>query len=95
MAPRVVSLHRADRALLLALAALLSVLVVELWSLAPPWSAAAQAQLPNAGMQRVQQTEEVRRTNELLERIARRLETGPVPVRIEKAAARGAAEASP
>ncbi len=45
----------------------------------------AEAQIPDAGLQRKQQLDEVRRTNELLSDIKRILETQTLHVRLEGA----------
>ncbi len=42
------------------------------------------AQVPDTGAQFQQQIDLLKRNNELLSRIAKQLETGPVPVRIVK-----------
>jgi hypothetical protein len=78
-----IRLDRMTQALLTTITGLLAVLVVELWAFQPPLVGEARAQIPNAGMQRVEQLEQQRRTNELLEAILHRLESGPVPVRVE------------
>ena len=45
----------------------------------------AQAQLPNPAAQRLEMVKELRRTNELLEAIDKRLKTGTLHVRLEGA----------
>lgn len=68
--------------LLVLLTASSSVLAWDAWARRSSLLPEAQAQIPNAGAQRVEQIDEVRRTNELLQRILERLEQGPVPVRV-------------
>ncbi|MEE8170532.1 MAG: hypothetical protein V3T70_08295 [Phycisphaerae bacterium] len=80
----VVTLDRFTRTVLVLLTGCSAVLAVELLVLASePPQAAAQATIPNAAAQRFQQIDEIRRTNKLLERIAKQLENGPVPVRLQ------------
>lgn len=61
-----------------------AVLLIERASGPTPWIAAALAQVPDTGAQFQQQIDLLRRNNELLSRIAKQLETGPVPVRMVK-----------
>ena len=76
----VISTDRTTRALLSAIAVLLAALVVELWSARPPMIPAAAAQVPDSGLQRKQQIDESKRTNELLARLLERIDKGPIRV---------------
>lgn len=81
--PLTISLDRGTRGLLAVLTVLLAVLIAELWWIGPAIVPAASAQIPNAGTQRNLLVEEQKRTNELLARIARRLDEGPVRVQMD------------
>jgi len=50
-----------------------------------PWEPQAQAQIPNPGLQRIKLLKEQQRTNELLEQIKQRLETGVFNVHVRGA----------
>jgi len=69
-----IRLDRYSRTLLTLLTVLLAILVVELWSHRPAMIPAAAAQVPDAAAQRQHLLVEQRRTNELLERIAKLLD---------------------
>ena len=76
----VVTLDRYTRCVLTALAALLTIITIELWVGRPSDLPAARAQIPDTGLQRLQQIEESRKTNRLLEEILEHLKTKPILV---------------
>lgn len=77
------TLDRLTRYLLIAIAMLLAVIAVELWSGRPSMLPAARAQIPDSGSQRFALLEEARRTNDLLSQILDHLRTKPMKVRME------------
>lgn len=79
-------LDRYTRVILTALTVLASVLVVELWGRQPSALPPAAAQVPDSGLQRRQQLDEMKRTNELLATILDRLENRTFKVTIQDGA---------
>ncbi|MCK6483886.1 MAG: hypothetical protein HUU22_05975 [Phycisphaerae bacterium] len=93
---RALPVRRWRDGLLVLLASSSFVLAWDAWARRSSLLPDAAAQIPNAGAQRVEQIDEVRRTNELLRRILERLEQGPVPVRVvEQRPAEKKGEAKP
>jgi hypothetical protein len=82
MTRREFTLDRFTRGVLIALIALLTVIAIELWAGRPDMVPAAQAQVPDSGLQRYQILDEARRTNQLLEQILEHLRTKAVKVSI-------------
>jgi hypothetical protein len=74
---------RYTRCLLTVIAALLTVIAVELAVQRPDITTAVQAQIPDAGAQRYQILGEGQRTNQLLEDILVHLRTKPIKVEME------------
>lgn len=83
MKTNIVTLDRATRAVLVVIAVLLAVIAVELWQLGPHALPAAQAQIPDSGMQRYQLLSEVQTTNQLLKDVLSHLRTKAVKVKID------------
>lgn len=77
------ALDRFTRFVLIAITVLLTVIAIELWGGRPGLVPAAHAQIPDSGLQRRQMTAELVKTNSLLERILKHLETKPIKVKIE------------
>lgn len=80
-----ITLDRYSRGVLTALAVLLSVVAVELWVAMPGAPPAAQAQIPDTGLQRQNLVQETQKTNELLQKIYDQLKSGTVKVKMETA----------
>ncbi len=75
-------LDRFTRGVLAAITVLLTIIAIELWVGRPDVVAAANAQIPDSGRQRVEMTAELRRANGLLGGILDHLRTKPIKVRI-------------
>lgn len=71
---------RLTRGLLGTLTFLLAIIAVELWAGRPSLLPAASAQIPDTALQRNQQLMEIRRTNQLLDKILVHLQTKPIKV---------------
>ena len=76
------TLDRFTRYILIAITVLLTVIAIELWGPRPSLVQAANAQIPDSGLQRKQMTAELRKTNDLLGRILEHLRTKPIKVEI-------------
>jgi len=74
---------RYTRLLLTVIAALLTVIAVELAVQRPDIAATAQAQIPDSGAQRYQLIGEGQRTNQLLDDILTHLRTKPIKVEMQ------------
>ncbi|RIK66396.1 MAG: hypothetical protein DCC65_09640 [Planctomycetota bacterium] len=79
---KVVTLDRYTRGILTALTVLLAVIAIELWAGRPSDLPAAQAQIPDTGLQRKIIADEAQRTNQLLEQILEHLQSKPIRVRV-------------
>lgn len=73
----------ASRALRFLLASVLALTVMKVWISPAPLIDAAQAQIPDAGTQRRELVDEVRRTNALLQQLADTIQTQTFKVRVE------------
>ncbi len=82
MARHEFTLDRFTRGVLIALTVLLTIIAIELWAARPSTIPAAQAQVPDSGLQRYQMIDEARRTNQLLEQILEHLRAKAVKVTI-------------
>ncbi len=90
-----ITLDRYTRVILTVLTVFCGVIAVELWERQPTALPAAEAQVPDTALQRKQLIEEARHTNDLLERIATRLEKGTIKVRMQAGADREKGERGP
>jgi hypothetical protein len=76
---------KGGRVLRIALGAFLVLTCLRVWSGPGSWSPAAQAQIPNAGSQRADLLQEVRRTNQLLQEVLTILRTRSIKVELKAA----------
>lgn len=89
---------RAIRILLTVIVVLLAIIALELWHVSPNMMPAAQAQIPDSGLQRNKMLDESRQTNALLSDILEHLRTKAVKVemqRTDKKPSRGEGRAKP
>ncbi len=77
------TLDRFTRCVLLAITALLTMIVIELWAARPDMLPAATAQVPDSGRQRLEMIKATRKTNRLLEQILQHLRAKPIKVTIQ------------
>jgi hypothetical protein len=80
MTPAIVTPDRFTRRVLCLIAAILALIAMELWVAMPGQGPQARAQIPDSGLQRHQLIDDVRKTNELLERVLKHLETQRIKV---------------
>lgn len=74
-----------SRLLRMAFFAFVLLTCVRVWTGPGQWEPTAQAQIPDAGLQRKQAIEEARRTNQLLSEIREILSDGVLNVRVQSA----------
>ena len=68
------------------LGVILAVTFIRVWAGPTSWAADARAQIPDAGSQRADLLQEVRKTNELLRKVIQILETKSVKVEVQNTA---------
>ena len=83
--PREMRIDRFTRSVLVVIAVLLGVIAVGLWQERPSMLPAAQAQVPDSGMQRNQMLKETQETNKLLRQILEHLQEKTIAVTMHDA----------
>ena len=78
--------ERTGKVLRFFLGVILAVTFIRVWAGPTSWAADAKAQIPDAGSQRADLLQEVRKTNDLLRKVVKILETQSVKVEVQNAA---------